>query len=252
MSALELVERDRVLWIRAPSSLSARGLSSSLAGDLVDVCDAIREREEPLACVVLASEGAPFFVAPPTSAAECDAAADGWGVAIHAVAELESPTVAMMGGDAIGAAWELALACDLRLGSATAHAGSPEVRWGRLPSAGGTQRLVRAVGPTLAIRLLLLGQILSADQALELGLLHRVAAPDELDACAAVFVAQIAAAAPLALAYTKEAARSSADLALDDGLRLEADFASLLQATSDRAEGIAAFIQRRPPNYLGR
>jgi enoyl-CoA hydratase len=200
---------------------------------------------------VLTSEGTSFFVAPTTSVSECDAAAEAWGDAIAAVARLEPPTVAVLEGDVVGAAWELGLACDLRVASTRARIGNPEIRWGRMPSAGGIQQLVRVSGPTLAMRLLLLGEVLSADEALALGLLHRVVAPTELRACSEALAAEIAAAAPVALAYTKEAARSSADLPLSDGLRLEADLASLLQTTSDRAEGIAAFLARRPPIYHG-
>ena len=240
-----------MLWVRATACADDEETSAQLAGELRDVCRSIAEGARPLACLVLASDKGPFFVKPPESAEDCDANADAWREAIDAVARLEPPTVALLGGDAIGVAWELALASDLRIGSAATHVGSPEVGWGRLPSAGGTQRLVRVAGPTAAMRLLMLGEILAAGAALDLGLLHWVVQPSELSACSEALVADIARAAPLALAYTKEAVAGSADLPFDAGLRLEADLASLLQTTSDRVEGIAAFRERRPPRYRG-
>src|SRR5262249_44333911 len=144
------------------------------------------------------------------------------------------------------------LACDLRLAAAHVRLGSPEVRWGRIPAAGGTQRLARLVGPATALRLLLLGEMLAAPTALELGLVHRVVPAAELDAASEAMPGELAAGAPLALAYAKEAVQRAGDLPLPDGLRLEADLAALLQTTHDRAEGLAAFRERRAPRFEAR
>jgi enoyl-CoA hydratase len=171
---------------------------------------------------------------------------------VNAVAELAVPTVAVIDGGAIGAGLELALACDLRIASDRVRIGTPEVGWERIPSAGGTQHLVRAVGPTAALRLLLLGEILSAGEALELGLVHRTAPSSKISALAEPLVAELCAAAPIAAAYTKEATRMAMDVPLPQGLRLEADLAALLQTTADRAEGLAAFLSRGTPRFDGR
>jgi enoyl-CoA hydratase/carnithine racemase len=177
VSELEVVQRGPVLWVRATASVPG---GQRLASELADVCLSVGKRDSELACIALASEEGPFFITTPTAASECDTDVDLWRDVIRVLAQVEPPTVAVLGGDAIGPAWELALACDLRVASTAVRVGSPEIRWGRLPSAGGSQRLVRTVGPTAAMRLLLLGEILSADEALELGLLHRVVDPPEL------------------------------------------------------------------------
>src|SRR5439155_16888879 len=111
----------------------------------------------------------------------------------------------------------------------------------------GTQRLARLVGPATALRLLLLGEVLTAPTALELGLVHRVVPAAELDAACEGMLGELSAGGPLALAYAKEAVHRAGDLPLTDGLRLEADLAALLQTTHDRAEGLAAFRERRAP-----
>jgi len=249
---LEIVERDRIVYLRVPTPAALGAESTRLAWVLADACAAIDEREQPPAGVALVSAGGAYCVAAPRGAADCDAAAPAWAVATGAVAGLGPPTVAAIGADAIGPAWELALACDLRLAAAQARLGSPEVRWGRLPAAGGTQRLTRAVGSAEALRLLLLAEVLPAPEALARGLVHRVAPAADLEAHLEALLEPLRASAPIALAYAKEAIHSAGQSPLALGLRLEADLAALLQTTTDRAEGLAAFRQRRRPRFEAR
>jgi enoyl-CoA hydratase len=108
------------------------------------------------------------------------------------------------------------------------------------------------VGPGVAVRLLLLGEIVDAPDAHALGLLHRVEPRERLDAALDEMLTGLRDSAPIALAYAKEAVLSAGDLALADGLRLEADLAVLLQTTGDRAEGIDAFLGRRAAHFEGR
>jgi enoyl-CoA hydratase len=223
-----------------------------LAWAIADACAAIDEREAPPAGVALLGAGSAFCVERPQSGVDCDALGPTWAAATAAVARLGPPTLAVLGGDAIGPAWELALACDLRIAAAGARLGSPEVRWGRLATAGGTQRLARLVGPATALRLLLLGEVLAAPDALALGLVHRVVAADALGAAQEELLDALRAGAPVALGYAKEAVRQGRELPLEAGLRLEANLAALLQTTRDRAEGLAAFGARRAPRYGAR
>lgn len=225
-----------------------------LAGDIRDACCNLRERDDLPTAVILTCgrPGDPFCVSAPRSAADCDRAADVWGRATAAVAAIESPTVAVLAGDALGPAWELALACDLRIASTEAHVGSPEIRLGRIPSAGATQRLPRIARPGVALDLLLLGEVVDAARAFELGLVHRVAPPAELEAALESLLSDLGRAAPIASAYTREAAHRGRDVPLQDGLRLEADLAALLHTTDDRSEGIRAFKERRRPQFEGR
>jgi enoyl-CoA hydratase len=222
-----------------------------LTVELAAACEAIEQSEaRPVAVVLSTPSGCPFFVAPPASAADCDAAAATWGRATDPIASLGAPTVAHLAGDAIGPGWELALACDLRVVSAASRVGSPEITWGRIPACGGTQRLTRLVGRGAALQLLLLGEVLPAAEAGRRGLIHRWDESVARQALAEVLGA-LRRAAPDALAYTKEAARAAGDLTSTAGHRLEADLAALLLTTSDRAEGVAAALERRAPWFQG-
>ncbi len=224
--------------------------ATRLAWELLDACESIETTDTLPVAVVVACAAPAFFVTPPSSAAECDAMAEAWARATLAIAQLSPPTIAAITGSAIGPAWELALACDLRVAGPTAQVGSPEVTFGRMPKAGGTQRLARLVGRPAALELLLFGEILAAPLALARGLVHRVGA-STVDEPLNDLLEALRRSAPLALAYTKEATRSAGDLNLEAGLRLEADLASLLQTTADRAEGVAAALERRAARFQG-
>jgi len=249
---LEIAERERIVYLRVPSPAALGAASARLAWALADACAAVEEREAPPAGVAVVSSGDAFCVAAPRGAADCDAAAPAWAAATAALAGLGPPTVAAIGADAIGPAWELALACDLRLAAAEARLGSPEVHWGRLPAAGGTQRLARAVGPAEALRLLLLAEVLPAPDALGRGLVQRVVPAADLATHLEALLDALRAGAPVALAYAKEAVHAAGQAPLALGLRLEADLAALLQTTGDRAEGLAAFRERRRPRFEAR
>jgi enoyl-CoA hydratase len=148
---------------------------------------------------------------------------------------------------------ELALAGDLRIAVASARFGLTDLARGRnsFPWDGGTQRLPRVVGLALAQDMLLTSRILDAAQALDLGLVNRVVAAGQLMVEARRWADGILAGGPIAARYAKEAMRKGMDLSLPQGLALEADLNVILQSTSDRAEGIQAFLQRRAPRFTG-
>ena len=168
-----------------------------------------------------------------------------------AVAALPMPVVAIINGDAIAHGLELALAADLRVAIDSCRLGAGSPADDGFPYDGATQRLPRLVGPALARDLLLTGRTLSAQEALEAGLVNRVAAAGQLGEAAAELVAQICGAAPIAARYAKEAVAASRDLTLAQGLRLEADLSIILQSTADRAEGLRSFAEKRPPEFRG-
>jgi enoyl-CoA hydratase len=249
-----LVERsdDRgVVTLSIPGPVSPGPEARRLSRALTDACEAIATEEAQPVAVILRCQDPVFCVYAPASAVDCDAMGKEWGEATAAVARLDPPTIAAIAGEAIGPAWELALACDLRVAGPRTRVGSTEIAFGRIPAAGGTQRLARLVGRTMALRLLLLGEIVDATDGLTLGLLHRVGATT-VEEPLADLVEALRRSAPIALAYTKEATRASGDLTLAAGLRLEADLAALLQTTMDRVEGVAAALERRPPTFRGR
>jgi enoyl-CoA hydratase/carnithine racemase len=170
----------------------------------------------------------------------------------EAVAAIDRPVIAALNGDTLGAGLEIALAADIRLASDKAHFGLPQVAGGQIPADGGTQRLPRIVGRGKASELLLTGDIITAAEALEIGLVSQVVPPEALTGEAQKLAEAIAAKGPIALRYLKEAINKGMDLTLEQGLRLEADLYFLLHTTADRTEGIRSYLEKRKPEYKGK
>ena len=169
-----------------------------------------------------------------------------------AVAGLAIPVLVALNGDATGPGLELALAGDLRICVPSARFGFPGLARGVLPQDGGTQRLPRLVGPAWARDMLLTGRMVNATEALSIGLVNRVTGqPGQLTAAVNELAAQIVGGSPLGARYAKEAVAKGMDLSLEQGLGLEADLNVILQSTSDRAEGIKSFLEKRGPNFTG-
>ena len=162
------------------------------------------------------------------------------------------PVIALINGFTLGGGCELALACTMRLASTTAKLGQPEIKLGILPGYGGTQRLPRLVGQSRALRLLLTGDMVSAEEALRIGLIDEIHPDAELLTKGHALAAQIATAAPLAVAGILEALHRGAHIHLHEGLRVEAEIFGRLCATDDKAEGTAAFLAKRTANFKGR
>jgi enoyl-CoA hydratase/carnithine racemase len=162
------------------------------------------------------------------------------------------PVIAAINGYALGGGCELAMHCDLIIAGESAKLGQPEVKLGIMPGAGGTQRFVRAVGKFAAMRWLLTGEILSAAEALRMGLISEVVADGEVLNHALALAARIAALPPLAVAAIKESILLGPDASLTTALSLERKAFQLLFASEDRTEGIRAFQERRKPQFRGR
>ena len=161
------------------------------------------------------------------------------------------PVIACINGFALGGGCELALACTLRLASERARLGQPEVKLGLLPGYGGTQRLPRLVGPSAALKLLITAEIIPAAEALRIGLVDEVLPPADLLPRARALALVIAAQAPLAVAACISAVREGVALPLDEALALEAHHFGALSDTRDKAEGVAAFLEKRSATFTG-
>jgi len=168
------------------------------------------------------------------------------------LAKLPMPTIAAIEGDALGGGLELALCCDLRIASARAQLGMPEVRLAVLPGSGGTQRLPRVVGPARAKELILTGRIISAEEAERIGLVNQVVPPGEARKAADAVAEEIAARGPLAVREAKRLIDAAMDLDLDAGLAAELDASERIFASEDMLEGANAFFGKRDPEYRGR
>ncbi len=161
------------------------------------------------------------------------------------------PILAAINGFALGGGLELALACDIRVAAAGAPLGLTEINLAIIPGGGGTQRLPRLVGRGKALELILTGARISAEEALRIGLVERVVPAGDALKAATELARVIAAKAPVALRYAKEAVVKGLELPLTDGLRLEGDLSTLLRTTEDRLEGARAFLEKRAPRWIG-
>jgi enoyl-CoA hydratase/carnithine racemase len=166
--------------------------------------------------------------------------------------ELMKPVIAAINGYAVGGGCEIALACDIRIASTDAKIGLPEVRRGLIPGAGGTQRLVRLVPFGEAMRLLLTGDLISAQEAYRIGLVQELVPQERLVDAAVLLANTIAENAPLSVDAIKEAVYRGGELPLPAALALEQSLAQRVRQSDDTAEGIRAFQEKRKPNFKGR
>ena len=168
------------------------------------------------------------------------------------IESLGKPVVAAVNGFALGGGCELALACHVRVASEDASLGTPEVTLGLICGYGGTQRLPRLVGKGRALEILLTGQRVDAQEALQIGLVNRVVPRDRLLAEAEALVRRMAANAPLAIRATLEAVNEGLDRPLSEAQRGEAARFSAVVETADAREGTRAFLEKRAPRFEGR
>ncbi|HEY3985579.1 enoyl-CoA hydratase-related protein [Cedecea sp.] len=166
------------------------------------------------------------------------------------VAEIETPLIAAVSGYALGGGLELALLCDMIIADQSAVFGLPESHIGIIPGAGGTQRLVRAVGKSLAMDMLLSGRRIDAQEALRAGLVSRVT--DSLEEQALILANQVAKAAPLAAMMIKKAVAASYEMPLSAGVAYERSLSALIADSEDRSAGLAAFKNKQSPEFKGR
>ena len=162
------------------------------------------------------------------------------------------PVIALVNGFALGGGCELALACDFIVASEKAVFGQPEVNLGICPGFGGTQRLTRVVGKPMALELVTTGRQVKADEALRIGLANHVVPADALLDKGMELARMIAAKGPVAVKLTKHLVVHGQDLDLANANTLEADVFGLLSATEDKREGMAAFLEKRPPKFAAR
>jgi len=161
------------------------------------------------------------------------------------------PTIAMVNGLALGGGCEIALACSLRVLSQNARMGLPELGLGVVPGAGGTQRLPRLIGKGRALYYILTGDMIGAQEALAMGLANFVVEPDKLKEKTLEIAKKICTKGPLAVKLALHAVNYGLEADIETGLTLEASMASIATGSQDTKEGIAAFLEKRKPNFTG-
>lgn len=250
-------KQDRIAWVtlNRPDKLNA--LNNVLLKELE--CELVGLEHDPeVGVIVFTGAGEKAFVAGADiselkdldSATAREQALKGQAV-FNRIAAMPKPTIAAVNGFALGGGCELALACHIRIASEQAKFGLPEVSLGIIPGYGGTQRLSRLVGSGVALDLILSGDMVSAQDALRMGLVSRVFPKDELKAGAEKLAKTILSRGPLALQRAITAVFEGLEMPLEQGLQFEAALFGLLAASQDMKEGMGAFLEKRAAQFKG-
>ena len=239
------------LTISSPATLNA--LNSTILAELdafVDSLDPATTR-----ALVITGEGKSFVAGADISEmahlSEAEGLAFGQrGAAVFKkIEDLPFPVIAAVNGFALGGGCELAMACDIRIASAKAKFGQPEVGLGIIPGFSGTYRLPKLVGQGMAKELIYTGKVIAADEALRIGLVGSVVEPEELEGAVDALLAAILKNAPIAVRYAKACINGNYDLSADESIALENHYFAKCFTTEDQKEGMAAFLEKRKATF---
>lgn len=258
MEAAVLMEKEgrvAILTINRPDKANA--LNEQVRNETLTHLEAI-QNDDSIGAVVVTGSGEKFFIAgadikefagrSPFDQRE----AMRFPRVFDIMANFPKPVIAMINGFCLGGGCELAMSCDIRIASDKARLGQPEINLGLIPGGGGTQRLPRLVGSGNAMRLILSGDMVGAEEAQSIGLVDQVVAHDELRATTLALAEKIASKSPLTLRVAKEAIRASERLAIEEGILYERDLFCLCFSTEDKEEGVEAFLEKRKAEWKGR
>jgi len=249
-------------WMRLTRPDKLNALTTQMAREALDVLGRARE-DEGVRCMVITGEGRGFcagqdlteFTAGSQDGSPLDVAEhlrSGYNRMITAIVELPMPVIAGVNGVAAGAGLSLALACDLRLASDAARFLQAFIRIGLVPDSGGNWLLPRVVGFAKALEMSITGDVVDAQEALRIGLVSRVVPADEFAAALTEYAERMAAAPTRAIGATKALLGEALRLSLSETLEREAITQADLAGSSDFAEGVGAFLDKRDPKFTGR
>ena len=251
-----LVEtRGRVGLIRLNRPKALNALNQTLLTELMSALEVLDADEAIGAMVITGSEkafAAGADIKEMASASAVEMLNSDFIPTFDRIRGIRKPVVAAVSGWALGGGSELALSCDMVVAAENARFGQPEITIGVIPGAGGTQRLTKAVGKALAMEMVLNNRTLSAAEALHYGIVNRVVPTERCLEEALQLAAEIAARAPLAVQLGKEAVNQAFETSLTEGLADERRAFTLLFATQDQKEGMAAFIEKRKAAWTGK
>lgn len=255
---LDIAVSDRIAYITLNRPEAMNAIDPDLRTQLKQAWRQIGEDDEILVAVLTGAgdrafcAGSDLKKTPPQTLSEA-ATAFGSGESDHLLAGLDTdkPIICAVNGYAIGAGLEIALAADIRIAAHHAKFGLTEARIGSIPGAGGTQRLPRVVGQSMAMHMMLTGDLIDAETALRIGLVSEVVPSGELADRASELATLISQNAPLSVRAIKRLVYRGQDMPLDTAVEMERFVFGLLRDTADRAEGRLAFQEKRPPEYRG-
>jgi enoyl-CoA hydratase/carnithine racemase len=254
---LRMEEKGGVLWLTLSRPQVMNSFNFDLLRALKAQIDGIRFRPE-IRVVIITGAGEKAFCAgadlkeratlPPLQVKEFIFTIRDL---FSSIENLNKPVIAAVNGVALGGGTELALACDIRIASATASMGLTETRLAIIPGAGGTQRLPRLIGRGKAKELIFTGRRVPAEEALAIGLVNQICAPDQLRKTCDAMAAEICETGPIAIEQAKYAINHGLETDLHTGLAIESNAYWVTIPTQDRLEGLAAFREKRKPVYKG-
>lgn len=249
---LERKDGYAIVWLNRPEKLNA--LNAQMLQELHDVFLQFQQQTPPYV-IILTGKGKAFAAGADIEELHRQTAETGESFAhrgqavMNLIEQCGKPVIAAVNGYALGGGCELALACHLRFASQQARFGQPEVNLGIIPGYGGTQRLPRVVGMTKAMELILSGDILSAEEALEIGLVNRVLPAEQLMDAATAFAQKLLEKGQNAVQAALRAVLVSREKSLENGLQFEAQQFGRLCGTPDFVEGTKAFLEKRQPRF---
>ncbi len=245
-----------LVTLNRPKALNA--LSSVVLDDLIAAFSAY-ESDEGQRCAVLTGSGDKAFAAGADIKEMSDKAAVDFYLqdffakwTSHLVKSVRKPWIAAVNGFALGGGCELAMMADFIIASDRAKFGQPEIKLGVAPGMGGSQRLTRAIGKSKAMEMCLTGRMMDAEEAERANLVARVVPHDELMAEAMTVATTIAGMPPMAAIANKEMVNAAFETTLDQGVIFERRLFQILAASEDKAEGMAAFVEKRDGEWKGR
>ena len=240
-----------VLTISSPATLNA--LNSTILGELDAFISSVDTRNTRV--LIITGEGKSFVAGADIAQMSNLNPEEGYefghfgAMVFKKIEDLEIPVIAAVNGFALGGGCELAMACDIRIASEKARFGQPEVNLGIIPGFSGTYRLSKLVGQGIAKELIYTGNHIMADEALRIGLVNKVVAPEELMNTALKMAESILTSAPIAVKLAKKCINENYDLTANEAIELENRYFSQCFATADQKEGMAAFLGKRAATF---
>jgi enoyl-CoA hydratase len=255
---IKVEKKNQIAYVAIARPKVLNALNKATVEELRHAFQAAKDDLE-VRVVIVTGEGDKAFIAGADiqelavqTAVTCKEYSQGGQAVINLIENLGKPVIAAINGFALGGGCELALACTIRLAAPNAKFGQPEVKLGIVPGYGGTQRLPRVVGKSAAMRLLVTGDIISAEEAYRIALVDEVVAEGELMARAEAIAKKIVGNAPLAVRYVMEAVNKGLEVSTEEGLFIESALVGIACSTDDKVEGMRAFIEKRPALFKGK